>query len=116
VSRNEKVPLQSYGETSEMVSLSNSNLYNAMIYPFTRMVIYGAIWYQGNNKSNIDLFVSWYIYLGESNAGYNADKYACTFAKMIGAWRQTWNQRTNGITDVQFPFGFVQVNFSFLNT
>jgi hypothetical protein len=28
---------------------------------------------------------------------------------MIEYWRQTWNQRTNGNTDIQFPFGFVQV-------
>ncbi len=28
-------------------NVNNSNLYNAMIYPFTRMVIYGTIWYQG---------------------------------------------------------------------
>jgi len=29
------------------VSFNNSDLYNAMMHPFTRMVIYGAIWYQG---------------------------------------------------------------------
>ena len=28
-------------------SLNDTVLYNAMIYPFTRMVIKGAIWYQG---------------------------------------------------------------------
>ena len=27
--------------------LNNTVLYNAMIHPFTRMVIKGAIWYQG---------------------------------------------------------------------
>jgi hypothetical protein len=31
------------------VTLNNSVLYNAMIYPFTRMVIKGTIWYQGSN-------------------------------------------------------------------
>ncbi len=30
------------------VTLNNSILYNAMIYPFTRMVNKGIIWYQGN--------------------------------------------------------------------
>jgi hypothetical protein len=64
-----------------------------MIYPFTRMVIYGIIWYQG-----------------EQNVDYNTDKYACSFSKMIQAWRQTWYERTNGITDIEFPFGFVQVS------
>lgn len=64
-----------------------------MVYPFTRMVIYGTIWYQG-----------------EANRAYNTDKYNCTFPKMIEYWRQTWHERTNGTTDLQFPFGFVQVN------
>ncbi len=49
---------------------------------------------------------------GESNAGYNRDKYICTFSKMIQYWRQVWNTRTNGITNPDFPFGFVQVKLS----
>ncbi len=49
--------------------------------------------------------------IGESNTdGPNRDKYPCEFSKMIEYWRQIWNQRTNGITDIQFPFGFVQVS------
>jgi sialate O-acetylesterase len=84
--------MQPYNEPSAGVKLNPSDLYNAMIYPFTRMVVYGSIWYQG-----------------ESNAGNPT--YACKFAKMIEYWRQTWNTRTNGITDTQFPFGFVQVGF-----
>jgi hypothetical protein len=51
-----------------------------------------------------------FIYIGESNIG--TSKYACYFSKMIQYWRQIWNQRTNGITDVEFPFGFVQVSFT----
>jgi hypothetical protein len=47
--------------------------------------------------------------LGEANAGNPT--YACKFAKMIQYWRQIWNQRTDGTTDIQFPFGFVQVSF-----
>jgi hypothetical protein len=53
-----------------------------------------------------------FIHLGEANRYYNADKYACNFAKMMTSWRQVWNSRTNGATDIQFPFGFVQVNNS----
>jgi hypothetical protein len=45
-----------------MVSLSNSNLFNAMIYPFTRMVVYGAVWYQGNNKSELNYFAVVYLF------------------------------------------------------
>jgi len=33
---------------------------------------------------------------------------------MIEYWRQIWNQRTNGNTDLQFPFGFVQVRLIIL--
>ncbi len=53
-----------------------------------------------------------FIGKGEANAGYNTNKYACSFSKMIQYWRQIWNNRTNGITDVEFPFGFVQVSFT----
>jgi len=73
-------------------TLNNSNLFNSMIYPFTRMTIYGVIWYQG-----------------ESNAEHNRDKYSCAFSKMIEYWRMVWYARTNGSTDLQFPFGFVQL-------
>ncbi len=52
-----------------------------------------------------------FIVLGEANAGNPT--YACKFAKMIEYWRMVWNQRTNGITDPKFPFGFVQVSFNF---
>lgn len=38
-------------ETLGESSLNHSNLFNAMIHPFTRMVIYGVIWYQGKRSS-----------------------------------------------------------------
>ena len=85
---------QSSTETSISGPRNYTDLYNAMIHPFTRTVIYGAIWYQG-----------------ESNAG-DPTNYTCKFAKMIYYWRQTWYERTNGTTDKEFPFGFVQVSFS----
>lgn len=50
-------------------------------------------------------------HIGEANRIHNVDKYACAFSKMIEYWRQIWNNRTNGVADIQFPFGFVQVNF-----
>jgi hypothetical protein len=31
---------------------------------------------------------------------------------MIQYWRQIWKERTNNITDIEFPFGFVQVSFT----
>jgi hypothetical protein len=49
--------------------------------------------------------------VGEANAGGAFVKYTCLFSKMIESWRQTWNERTNGTADIQFPFGFVQVSF-----
>ena len=53
------------------------------------------------------------MYIGEANAHYNIEQYACSFSKMIYYWREIWHERTNGTTDVQFPFGFVQVNSLF---
>ncbi|CAF1501538.1 unnamed protein product [Adineta steineri] len=47
----------------------------------------------------------------EANSEYNRDKYTCTFSKLIQSWREIWHERTNTITHIQFPFGFVQVNF-----
>ncbi len=101
--------MQAYHEPSVAVIFNNSDMFNAMIYPFTRMVIYGSIWYQGNNHFLI-YFTDFldFIHIGESSCG--SPIYACSFAKMIQYWRQIWNERTNGITDIQFPFGFVQVS------
>jgi hypothetical protein len=42
--------IQPYNEPTVSVPMNYSNLFNAMIYPFTRIVIYGSIWYQGNNN------------------------------------------------------------------
>ena len=59
-------------------------LYNAMIAPFTKFAICGAIWYQG-----------------ESNAD-NPSLYQRTFPAMIRDWRRSWGQG-------DFPFYFVQL-------
>ena len=68
-----------------------NRLFNAMIHPLIRMSIYGALWYQG-----------------ESNAGWNRDKYDCTFAQLISEWRRVWSEDTG--TNPKFPFGFVQLS------
>jgi hypothetical protein len=41
--------IKSYDETSitDPIPVNHTVLYNSMIYPFTRIVIYGVIWYQG---------------------------------------------------------------------
>ncbi len=106
--------IEPYNEPSVMLTLNHSNLYNAMVYPFTRMVIYGVIWFQGKQQ-NFNIYytdILGFVHVGEANAGYNRDQYTCTFSEMIQSWREIWNERTNGITDLQFPFGFVQVSFS----
>ena len=69
-----------------------STLYNAMIHPFLRMPIYGAIWYQG-----------------ESNAG-DSDIYACAVSEMVKDWRAKWYDSTGEQTNPSFPFGQCQVN------
>jgi hypothetical protein len=51
--RTEAVATQSYDEDSIFnVALNYSNLYNSMLYPFTRTVIYGVIWYQGKQLNS----------------------------------------------------------------
>jgi hypothetical protein len=101
---------QSTLKIGNALTLANSDLYNAMVYPFTRMVIYGAIWYQGKRMRYYLSFQIFFFDTGESNAEHNQDKYSCSFSKMIQYWREIWYQRTNGGTDVQFPFGFVQAS------
>ncbi len=80
-------------DTEVGIIVNNSVLYNAMIHPFTRMVIKGALWYQG-----------------EDNTVFHTSLYPCTFSKMIEYWRSTWYERTNSNTDPHFPFGFVQLS------
>jgi hypothetical protein len=41
-------PIEEQEFASEVgIILNNTVLYNAMIHPFTKMVIKGALWYQG---------------------------------------------------------------------
>jgi hypothetical protein len=49
ISRKDNVVIQS-DDGVPVNDPNNTELYNAMIYPFTRTVIYGAIWYQGRLK------------------------------------------------------------------
>ena len=74
-------------------SINSTMLFNTMIYPFTRMVIKGIVWYQGEN-----------------NVGHNMDKYNCTFFNLIQSWRNIWFTRTQSNTNPHFPFGFVQLS------
>eukprot|EP01060_Flectonema_neradi_P030830 TRINITY_DN4553_c0_g2_i9.p2 TRINITY_DN4553_c0_g2~~TRINITY_DN4553_c0_g2_i9.p2 ORF type:complete len:527 (+),score=120.48 TRINITY_DN4553_c0_g2_i9:2206-3786(+) len=70
----------------------DSCLWNAMIVPFLRTNIKGAIWYQGEADSNPPL----------------ASNYACMFPAMINDWRARWAIASN--TSSLFPFGFVQIS------
>jgi hypothetical protein len=46
--RDGNVAVQSYDESSVVAPFNYSDMYNSMIYPFMRTVIYGVIWFQGN--------------------------------------------------------------------
>ena len=76
-----------------------SHLWNAMMHPFTKMTIYGVIWYQG-----------------ETNAQYGFNSYNCMFPAMIDDWRAKWFHATQGNTLEEFPFGFVQVCCSWIKS
>ena len=54
LSTSEDISIETSVEPSVSSSLNHSNLFNAMIHPFTRMVIYGVIWYQGRDFLAID--------------------------------------------------------------
>ncbi|XP_026573812.1 sialate O-acetylesterase [Pseudonaja textilis] len=69
-----------------------SVLWNAMIHPFINMTIQGVIWYQG-----------------EANTLMNTDMYNCTFPALIDDWRKAFHEGSDGQTNKQFPFGFVQL-------
>ncbi len=78
-------------ETSPMPSLPVhpggtrwSGMYNAMIHPFVRLPIKGALWYQG-----------------EANGG-EGETYHHKMRALIGGWRKVWGQG-------DFPFYFVQL-------
>jgi len=47
-SQSRTIEHESNSELGPVGAVNNGSLYNAMLYPFTRMVIKGAIWYQGN--------------------------------------------------------------------
>ena len=111
--------------------LSNSQLWNAMMHPFTKMTVKGAIWYQGLYRyNNMYMYIigkginvhicHFYLHLlrlfyalwfslcdsGEANA-HKPDSYKCTFPTMIDDWRQKFSAASGTASD--FPFGFVQV-------
>ncbi|WP_028906711.1 sialate O-acetylesterase [Xylanibacter ruminicola] len=71
---------------SSDVSLQNlpTTLYNAVLYPLAPYAINGVVWYQG-----------------ESNTG-NPAPYADYLKKLMGSWRNRWN-------DQQMPFVIVQL-------
>lgn len=70
-------------QPSQWWPVESGATYNAMIYPFTKYAIAGAIWYQG-----------------ESNTSTYAT-YHTLFSTMITAWRKAWQK--------DFPFYFVQI-------
>jgi len=73
------------------------------------MVLYGI----KVKNSTLSIMIGFFYSMckGESNSG-DPVNYTCLFSKMIQSWRQTWLERTNGVTDREFPFGFVQVSFT----
>ena len=78
----------------------NSYLWNAMVHPFTRLAIKGALWYQGENNAG---------YENSEYRGHNRHLYECNFAGLIESWRRYWDRNLLYDTSFLFPFGFVQL-------
>jgi hypothetical protein len=51
------VAIQPYDEPSAPFPVNHSCLFNYMIYPFTRIVVYGVIWYQGEQLNFAMLWI-----------------------------------------------------------
>ncbi|KAG7278504.1 hypothetical protein CRUP_004113 [Coryphaenoides rupestris] len=73
----------------------SSVLWNAMIHPFLKMTLKGAIWYQG-----------------ESNSFVNTEVYNCSFPAMIDDWRSSFHEGSGGQTAIDFPFGFLSTSIA----
>ena len=72
---------------------SNKYLYNAMIHPLVRSGIKGVMWYQG-----------------ESNVGWNRDKYQCAIKQLISDWKTEFQHYGTLADPDRMPFGFVQLS------
>ena len=66
-------------------SPSHSSLWNGMVAPYTRLTLFGFLWYQGEN-----------------NAVFNNAKYGCTFPALVEDYRAAFR-----VPDA--AFGFVQL-------
>ena len=73
-------------------SAPDSGGWNGMMVPLLNTTIKGAIWFQGEANTK------------------DYPTYACTFPAMISDWRAKFAEGTGGLTDPQFPFGFVQLS------
>ena len=56
----------------------------------------------------IDSSIGFFYYHSTGEADRGRGNYNCTFPAMIADWRTKFNQGSDGQTDAQFPFGFVQ--------
>ena len=63
-----------------------------MIHPLVRSGIKGALWYQG-----------------ESNVGWNRDKYQCAIKQLISDWKIPF-EHYGTLVDDRMPFGIVQLS------
>ena len=75
-------------------NINDSQLWNAMIYPFLPMTIKAAIWYQGENDGN--------------QAYPHCNLYSCLLKQMINDWRLQWS--LNSDASNSFSFGIVQLS------
>jgi sialate O-acetylesterase len=71
-----------------------AHIFNAMIYPVRPYGIRGMIWYQGErNSKNVP----------------QAVHYRGQLAKLIGYYRSSWHELSDGNVSAEFPFQFTQL-------
>jgi sialate O-acetylesterase len=74
----------------------NNYLWNAMVHPLLKMILRGAIWYQGEQNAGYP-----WIMLGTTGTSVPSPS-----PTMIESWRQAWAEATGGDTDHKFHFWF----------
>lgn len=88
------------GSSRSAVHMDWGDCWYSMITPLLRTPIEGTVWYQGETDT---------LPGGSPGHGERALNYNCTFPAMVRDWRAKFHAASEGATNPNFPFGFVQL-------